>query len=195
MSGQNRRASHQGKVPPAQVCEYGGRVSRTECCLKGIYMPPIASKAIGGITTPTRPHYKTDWLPPFLHSPPKRESEGSVNGILYQVTGRKCTRLDEDHRIGLLPTGRKAVYPPERGCRGLGRSENPTLVARTTGAERQGGFCRPAERPFIPLKGGAGGLGRSENPTLVVRTASDGCRPAGRECAPSLPRGKLWNVP
>ena len=51
----------------------------------------------------------------------------------------------------------EAVYPPERGCRGLGRSENRTLVARTTGAERQGGFCRPAERPFIPLKGGAGG--------------------------------------
>lgn len=51
----------------------------------------------------------------------------------------------------------EAVYPPERGYRGLGRSANRTLVARTTGAERQGGFCRPAERPFIPLKGGAGG--------------------------------------
>lgn len=118
MSGQNRRASHQGKVPPAQVCEYGGRVSRTECCLKGIYMPPIASKAIGGITTPTRPHYKTDWLPPFLHSPPKRESEGSVNGILYQVTGKKCTRLDEDHRIGLLPTGRRPFIPLKGGAGG-----------------------------------------------------------------------------
>ena len=31
----------------------------------------------------------------------------------------------------LLPTGRKAVRPPGRGCRGLGRSENPTLFIRT----------------------------------------------------------------
>ena len=194
MSGQNRRASHQGKVPPAQVCEYGGRVSRTECCLKGIYMPPIASKAIGGITTPTRPHYKTDWLPPFLHSPPKRESEGGVNGILYQVTGRKCTRLDEDHRIGLLPTGRRPFIPLKGGAGGW---EGRRIRRWSLEPQERSDKAASADRPeaVYPPERGCRGLGRSENPTLFVRTASDGCRPAGRECAPSLPRGKLWNVP
>lgn len=60
--------------------------------------------------------------------------------------------------------------------------------------KRQGGFCRPAGRPFVPWKG-CRGLGRSENPTLFIRTASDGCRPAGQGCAPSRLRGRLWNVP
>ena len=34
---------------------------------------------------------------------------------------------------------------------------HPTLFIRTSGAKRQGGFCRPAGRPFVPLEGGAGG--------------------------------------
>ena len=47
----------------------------------------------------------------------------------------------------LLPTGRKAVRPPGRGCRGLGRSENPTLFIRTASDG-----CRPAEQGCAPLR-------------------------------------------
>ena len=59
-------------------------------------------------------------------------------------------------------------------------------LIRTSGAKRQGGFCRPAGRPFVPMEGGAGGLGRSENPTLFIRTsgrsdkAASADRPEGR---------------
>ena len=47
----------------------------------------------------------------------------------------------------LLPTGRKAVCPPGRGCRGLGRSENPTLFIRTASDG-----CRPAGQGCAPSR-------------------------------------------
>ena len=81
-------------------------------------------------------------------------------GTTY-VSGGSCRAAHQNFRSEatrrLLPTGRKAVRPHGRGCRGLGRSENPTLFIRTSGAKRQGGFCRPAGRPFVPMEGGAGG--------------------------------------
>ena len=131
------------RLSSAIGCEYGGRPNRAECSLKGIYVPPMPSTTIGGITAPTTQRYDADLLPPF------------------------------------------SPFVPLKGVQGVGGSENPTLVVRTSGAERQGGFCRPAGWPFVPLKGCRGLDGRrirrcSLEPQERSDKAASADRPDGR---------------
>ena len=84
------------------------------------------------------------------------------------------------------PEGRLS---PWKGVQGLGRSENPTLFIRTSGAKRQGGFCRPAGRPFVPLEGGAGVRKVGESGAVHQNFRSEATRrllPTGRKavCPP-----------
>ena len=99
-------------------------MNRAECSLKGFYMPPILSENIGGITTPTTPRHNTGLLPPFLHSIQNGNMKATGMESPIRVLVGSAHVWTNTHWIRILRTSRtadrpKAVYLPDRGCRGL----------------------------------------------------------------------------